>query len=439
MNIYKSFNKGIVLLSILLAILFQPTCIATEISKTVTKEIAVDNATQIAFKGGIGNLFVETWDKSLARVEMRVTVDGDEKEIQDLYSTLEAMAFSKSGNTVEFNSKFYKNFKKHSAGKTVINLNNGSKIKVKRIKVEYVLFIPPVNSLNIHNRYCSVKIPDMSGELSLDLYQCEFEIGKIDNNAKVSLHFGSGEIDSVKELTLDIYDGDLSILQSGIINAKSKFSELYINETGSLIVDSYDDQITVDKHRQTEITASYSDLDLGSFEKGSINITEGTIKAGNVGQLKLTSKFTTANIFAVENLTISEFHQSRLKTEIIGTISAHLNYSHLDIGELLKKMSILSSQEDDILVSKVNQGFSEISIESRYTKVELYFADNSAYQLNTNLKSASLDFHKDQFTIQKESDAKQNTKILLARTVGANNQLETSVNLSMLGGKAILR
>ena len=439
MNLYQLFHKGVLILSLLLAFLFQPTCIATELSKTVTKEIAVNNATQIAFKGGIGNLIVETWDKPLARIEMRITVDGDEKDIQSLYSTLEAMAFSKSGNSVEFDSKFYKNYKKYTAGKTIISLKNGSKIKVKRIKVEYVLLVPPVTPLSIYNRYCTVKIPDMSGELSLDLYQCEFDIGKIDKKAKIKLHFGSGEIASVEELTLDIYDGDITISQSEFINAKSKFSELHIIETGSLIVDSYDDHIKVDKHRQTEITASYSDLVLASFEKGSINISEGTINAGNVGQLKLSSKFTTAYFLAVENLSISEFHQSRLKSDIIGTISAHLNYSHLDIGELQKKMSILSSQEDEILVSKVNQHFSEIDIESRYTKVELHFAANSAYLLNTHLKSVALDFIKDQFTIQKESNAKQNTKILLARKVGVGNQSEASVKLSMLGGKAILR
>ena len=71
-----------------------------ERKETYSFERVIKPETQIIFENKFGALKVETWEKNSVKVDVSISVDGDEEQVQKALDEIKKMAFVQDGDKV---------------------------------------------------------------------------------------------------------------------------------------------------------------------------------------------------------------------------------------------------------------------------------------------------------------------------------------------------
>ncbi|MFH0762146.1 MAG: hypothetical protein V2A67_11650, partial [Bacteroidota bacterium] len=327
------------------------------IEKTIVREKAIVPAAIIKFENSIGPLTVATWNKQLnVKIETVVSIDGEQDDVNKTLAAIENIDFIVSGITVTFETKFYDEMRSERPGKITLKLPDQSTVKLSKLSISYRLTVPENQSLDLTNKYEDVTLPDLSGKLTLNLYEAHLTAGLITNEAKVDIKYGGGTIQSVNDIELSLYEAKLNIGHAGKMNINSKYSTLEVQEAGALQIDSYEDHITIHKQGDVNVAGKYSDISLSDFSKASVNLYECTLTAG-----------------------------------IAGSVTAESEYSRFDIKRLDESLVFNKSYNDQIVIGLVDMGFSRIGLNGKYTSLIAPVEKGAEFKVVADLHYAGME------------------------------------------------
>lgn len=178
-------------------------------------------------------------------------------------------------------------------------------------------------------------------ELDLDNRFGDITLDKLDKRAEIKVQFGSAKIGSLSHNANDLsfqFSDPVIIDEFGGGEIELKFSKLELGNSGQVNFSSQMSNSTIDKAENSEMKVSY-----------------GSLKVGNMSELKLKSSMSTIKIDELQNG---------------GEID--VKYGKLTIGKLSKN-------------------FKSLTIESKFTPVDIDVEDGSAFELDANTKMSDLD------------------------------------------------
>jgi len=392
------FNKIIYTLTILMVL--TPLCsISQDISKdkTLTREFDITENTVIEFENKVGNLVVETWGQDKVKFEAVVYVKAEDAE--DVEAILDAISNPEiihNSTGLSINTKFYDNYisKNNLVNqKITITLEDGSKIKLKELKVNYVLTIPATNEFKLAQKYEDVTIPDLSGKVILEIYSCDLKAGNLPNAYRVGLKYASADIKSLGDTKLEVYDSKLDVVGTGNLNLNSKYSEMNIEKAGDLYLDVYDDKLYVNEHGSVTGEGKYTTLILSSFTTGDLKVYDCTFKAGKIDDLKMTAKYSKIDIVSARKFRFQECYDNQVTLEYVGEFRVTSKYTTFTIDELASSL-YLNSYDDKMNIYQVNSDFSGVELDGKYTNMTLIMQPGSQYKLTADVKYTDLDYRK---------------------------------------------
>ncbi len=205
-------------------------------TKAVNKSYNVSSSDKLDIQNSFGKVEVHTWNKNEIKVDVHIEVSANTSDLAQKMIDRISVADSKSGNTISF--------------KTSIGNMNNTKEQKSTMNINYSIYMPASNPLEISNEFGATVIPDFNGEVELSSKFGSLTTGNLPNVKNINVEFGKGKFENIK-------DGAVSVKYSkaefGKLSGKMKLNL----EFCSGIVMNLDNSLT-----GLDVKASYSSINL---------------------------------------------------------------------------------------------------------------------------------------------------------------------------------
>lgn len=241
--------------------------VLAEKTKLISKTYSVGRNDKLSIDNLYGKVAVHTWAKN--EIKISVEIKAYESSESSAAQLLESVNIdeSRSGDLISFKTSFEK---------TSVNfwsrMRNGREEK-RGVQVNYEIFMPARNPLDITNRYGSTEIDDFNGPVNISSSYGSFSSGSLDNAAnQVKITYGSASISNFSKGKLSVAYGSLKLDKGNDLSANIRYSSARIASlsvggtfniayTGGFKIDEVEKNV-----KNLVINSSYSGLTLGIKE-----------------------------------------------------------------------------------------------------------------------------------------------------------------------------
>jgi hypothetical protein len=312
-------------------------------SKNFSKSFSLTSADKINLHNQFGGMVIKIWDKKEVKIDVSIKAfSNDEKEAEKLINQVSISA-EKSGDMVTC--------------KTTIGEGNrwSGRNKRREVKVNYIVYMPAINSLTLTQEFGNVNMEDFAGPLYAKVQYGDFVAGKLTNtNNYVSVQYGKTVITDInKAVVKQQYGSGLTIGAAGTLDLNAQYATVTINTIrgDAVIKQQYGSGISITNVNNLDLDVQYANVRVDNI-KGNAVIRQqyNNIKIGTVGKLDLKSEYA--------NVTIGNLR---------GDGNFRMSYNNFDVIE-------------------IGTGCKNLTINSEYVDTKLNFADtyNADFNVQTN-------------------------------------------------------
>jgi hypothetical protein len=202
-----------------------------EKAKAYTKSYTIGATDKIAIDNEFGKVVVNTWAKNEVKVDVEIKADGDnDAEAQKMLDKVSIKA-NKESDAVSFKTDIERNDEENNNWGS---WDDDGKSHVKRVVVNYTVYMPAKNALSITNRFGDVTVPDLSGKLSFDLKFTNLTAKDLSNPLnEINMKFGDANIGNLNSDEFNISYGTAKIGTADKLKAKVSFAGLDVDRLTS--------------------------------------------------------------------------------------------------------------------------------------------------------------------------------------------------------------
>lgn len=266
---------------------------ASEKSKKISKTYSVNSKDKLSINNQYGQVSINVWDKKEIKVDVEVKAfEASDNKAGELLNNV-SISESRQGDLISFKTNF---------GKSNISwwsrTKNGKEQK-RGVQVNYVVYMPANNPLDISNRYGSTILPDFNGPLNINSSYGSFTSQVLNNPAnRVKVSYGSANIAGFSSGMLDVSYGSLKLDKADKLSADIRYSSAKIGRLtgggnfdlsyGGCKIEEMDKSV-----RNLVVNSSYSGLTIGIDEGASFSFDVTVSYAGfnfDDSKVNITSK-----------------------------------------------------------------------------------------------------------------------------------------------------
>ena len=270
----------------------------TEYKKNINREFTTTSDGKVELTNKYGKVKENTWQNNKVKIDVTIVVNANnEAEANEAFDRI-SVNFMNMVGLVKAET-FIQDQKKSNNWWASWNGNSKS-VSCDDFSVNYVVWMPKSNDLQLSNKYGDSDLGSLSGRLDATIKYGDLRAETIERNTTLDIAYGDADITTLSTLTADVAYGELRVKTAEKITLDSKYSDFWLNTVGSLSAKSrYDD-----------------------------------FKIGTTGTLRLNSAYSDGRIEAVDDLEI-EADYTDIKVEKAGkSVVADLDYSDLRIGSM---------------------------------------------------------------------------------------------------------
>jgi len=248
--------------------------------KNYTKSYPMDANDKLRIDNKFGKVLVNTWAKPEVRVEVNIRSFADNDETAQKMIDAISISDSKDGDVVSFSTSFGRG---GSVWDDLFNNRNDH----HKAEVNYTIYMPSKNALDIHNKYGNTELPDFDGRVSLDCAYGNIEAKALlhDDN-QVHVRYGSANIGGLSTADVNVSYGSFELGSIDKINGEFHYSTARIGKiksdaninahyAGSVNIDDLDKNFN-----SFSYSSSYSNLRVGVNNGSNANF-DVTVRYGD--------------------------------------------------------------------------------------------------------------------------------------------------------------
>jgi hypothetical protein len=215
--------------------------------KNYSKTYSVDANDVLQINNSFGKITVNTWAKNEFKVDVQMKFGSDDADAVNDMVNGSSIEDSKVGSMVSFRTKLYDNGGNRSS-------------RHQSIEINYTVYMPAGNPIDINNRFGAVILPDLSGKAFIKVSYGALTAGSLSNAQNdVDVRFGDANIANFNNGKIDVSYGKLKAGTVNNVDAEIKFGGISIDRLKG----------------SADVTVKYGD----GFRIGTI---DKTVKAINV-------------------------------------------------------------------------------------------------------------------------------------------------------------
>jgi hypothetical protein len=248
--------------------------------KSYVKSYPMDANDKLRIDNKFGRVSINTWNKPEVRVEVNIKSYADNDQTAQKMIDAINISDNKSGDVVSFATSFGNS---NSIWNELFNNRNDH----HKAEVNYTVYMPSKNALDIANRYGNTEIPDMDGRITLD---CSY--GNIDAKAlmhpdnQIHVRYGSISIDALSSADVSVSYGNFDVGSADKLNGEFRYTSARIGKikTAVNINAHYAGGISIDELDKNfssfSYSSNYSNLKVGVSNATNANF-DVTVRYGD--------------------------------------------------------------------------------------------------------------------------------------------------------------
>ncbi|WP_276345945.1 hypothetical protein [Daejeonella sp. JGW-45] len=270
-----------------------------EKSRIISKTYSVNKSDKLAINNQYGKVEVHVWNKNEIKVDVEVKAfEATDNGAQELLDKVKITDL-RQNDLISFKTTIEK-----STMNIWTRIRNGKEER-RGVQINYVIYMPAKNALDIHNRHGSTTVPDFSGPVNISSSYGSFKSGRLDNPAnQVKISYGSATMEEYANGNLNVSYSGLKLSRAEKINATIKYSNAKIAtlSNGGNFELAYASGFKIDdvdkNVKSLNINSSYSGVTLGIDENADFNFDVTVSYAGfnyNNQKMNLVNQMTDAS------------------------------------------------------------------------------------------------------------------------------------------------
>ncbi len=418
---------------------------ATTLSAQIEKSKTVEKTFDIGAKGTVkvdhryGLLKVTKSTDGKVHLTSRMRVEGNDQGGVELALGQFETNINEMGNTVTIETELgIKNWNSNN-GKIRLQFKNGAKAKgLKKLVVEMLLAVPDLAELELKNKYEDIIIDhDFNGDLEVVIYDGDLKTKNVNGAVELEVKYGKAYFEDIQDGDLTLYDAEMELEQAKNLKVSSKYSEYTIGDMESLKIKAYDDKMELGNVKgEFELTDKYSEIEMGSFGSGRIDMHDGDFVAMRGGDLTIEgSKYSKFRLESVEKFSIDDSHDDKFVIKNLGPVdinrtkytefefgtvngnvgvnSSHddkfivdalmdlmvneTKYTEYEIGTLSGKVGLFDSHDDQLDIQTVATSFKGLKLNGKYTKVNMDIPSSVKYMIEAEMTYGGIEYEESNF------------------------------------------
>jgi hypothetical protein len=244
--------------------------------KTYSKVYPAASNDELKIENSFGEVSVNTWDRKEFKVEVQIKVYANVDADADKFLDVIQISDSKTAGLAWFKTII------GDDGNLSPELWKGEgKNHIKKIEINYVVYMPAKNALSINNKYGNTTLPDLQGKVTIHSFYGGLKAKSLSNPlSEIDVRSGDVNIGNLTGGNLQITYGSLNLSESDKLNANISFCQVKIGtlHTSGNIKVKYCSKFQIeglDKNlKMLDITSSYSSIKVGinNNENANFNI-----------------------------------------------------------------------------------------------------------------------------------------------------------------------
>jgi hypothetical protein len=260
--------------------------------KTYSKSYSIDANDKLRIDNRYGRVVVNTWNKNMVKVDIEIKAESNnDTNAQKLLDAVQ-IEDGKEGDLVSFVTKINSDWGSGS-------FNWRGLTKIRKIEVNYTIYMPSKMPLDVTNRYGATELPDMEGQVVVNSSYGSLMAKSLSNaNNQIRVSYGSANIASLTSSDINVSYGSLDLGKVDHINANVSYGSAKIgriNASGNISI-RYSSPLQINDLdrgvKSLSVNCSYSGVKVGLSGDESADF-DVTVKNGSFNyndNVSITSK-----------------------------------------------------------------------------------------------------------------------------------------------------
>ena len=406
----------------------------TSRTKEFKKEYSGKSRVKVSHRGG--PLIVKKSEDGKVRAHAKIMVAAKDEETIDAVLERFQLDDDRGGSTLDLNLRLKTKNWITVNGVIKLEFEDGMKVKgIKKIETEFTLWIPDLEALDLKNKYSEITVePNIKGHLNVEMHSGKFYAQDVEGELHLDMKYSKAYVKNIADASLELYNTDLEAGNAKNVSVNCKYSDIKLGNLHKLTMDQHDGKLKTGNATDVKIDTKYADLELrnmssldltqhdgnffggnidgnfsiadkyseikiGTFKSGKIEMHDGEFKAESGQSLDVKSKYSEFELNKLDNLDFESSHDDKAEVESIVNFSAASKYSEYDFKTLTGSIQVTESHDDRVTVKNLGANFEKIEVEGKYTDLEIENTD-AKYWLDVLMTHGKVEYEEDDFENQ---------------------------------------
>lgn len=246
---------------------------AQEFSRTMNREYGTTANGMTAIYNKYGTVNVKTWNNNSVKIDITIIVNA--KDQRDADKTFERIKVN------------FANTSGYVKAETMIATKSGWWMdgnSCEDFKINYEVWMPSGNQLDLKNKYGNAYVANMSGKLTAEIKYGDLRTETISNDADLNIAHGKVYLTRVNNLYGQIVYGKLNLTNAKDIQFDSKYSEIYLEHAANVRLTSMNDGLVFGSLEDLRLQTKYSDLKIQKAHAAYFTTQYTDVRIANIGE-----------------------------------------------------------------------------------------------------------------------------------------------------------
>ncbi len=268
-----------------------------EFVKTINRDFKTSANGTTAIYNRHGNVNVRTWSENRVKIDITITVNAsDPKEAEKALNQINAN-FTNTNGYIKAEMMIGN---LSDRGNPYYDWGDKSEKNFQDYRINYEVWIPTDNQLDLQNKYGASFVSNMNGKLLADIWYGELRVENVKSDVNIKIEGGNATLSSAKNLYGQVASGGITVDKANDVQMDTRNSDLTFRRAANLRLTSKYDNISLGNIENLRLQTKYSEVSVLSARTAFITaqFTDATI--ANIG-LQLDADFQNGDL-TVEKL-----------------------------------------------------------------------------------------------------------------------------------------
>lgn len=246
------------------------------LTKTFSKTFAAGTSDKINVNNQFGSITIKTWDRKEVKADVTISAYSNNADEQRKLLEDTRIEAGKSGDQISFKTEMNTNRNGNWGNGT----RNGKKWR-REVRVNYTLYVPAVNALNLSQQYGNVEIGSHAGSVIAKVQYGNFNAQKLSNGSNnLNVQYGKMTVQDLNKANLkQQYGGGITLGTAKDINVSAQYSNVAIERLlGDATLSVQYNKLRIaevaESSKVLTINAQYGGVDVGFSDgyKGRLDV-----------------------------------------------------------------------------------------------------------------------------------------------------------------------